>query len=86
MCWFQGCPECLGIGVHIRCQSLVFKVVVGGVIHKRHVFHFFSGDGVDDGVRLVLLGSMVITEGDGHVGSVHSAEVVLGQVAGSEIL
>jgi hypothetical protein len=28
---------------------------------------------------------MVIPECDGHVGSVHAAEVVLGQVAGREI-
>jgi hypothetical protein len=56
------------------------------VLHKCHVFHFFSGDGVNDGVCLVLLGPMVIPEGDGHVGSVHAAEVVLGQVAGRETL
>jgi hypothetical protein len=29
---------------------------------------------------------MVVTEGDDHVGSVHAAEVVLGQVAGKETL
>jgi hypothetical protein len=50
------------------------------------VINFFSCDGVDDGVCLGLLGPMVIPEGDGHVSSVHSAEVVWGQVAGSEIL
>jgi hypothetical protein len=38
---------------------------------------------VDDGVRLVLLGPMVIPKGDIHVVSVHSAEVVLGQVTGA---
>jgi hypothetical protein len=57
-----------------------------GVPHKRHVFHLFSVDGVDDGVRLVLLLPTLSPEGDGHVDSVHSAEVVLGQVTGSEIL
>jgi hypothetical protein len=29
---------------------------------------------------------MVIPEGDGHVDSVHAAEVVLGQVVGREIM
>jgi hypothetical protein len=62
------------------------KQLFMGVLHKCHVFHFFSGDGVDDGVCQMLLGPMVISEGDGHVGSVHSVEVVLGQVAGREIL
>jgi hypothetical protein len=51
-----------------------------------HVFHFFSGDGVNDCIGLVLLGPMVISQGDGHVGSVHAAKVFLGQVAGSKIL
>jgi hypothetical protein len=57
-----------------------------GIVHKCHVFHFFSVDGVDDGVCLVLLRPMVVYEGDEHVGGVHSAEVVLGQVAGRESL
>jgi hypothetical protein len=48
MCRFQECPGCLGIVVRIRCQSLVSKVVVDGVFHKFHVFHLFSGDGVND--------------------------------------
>jgi hypothetical protein len=30
MCRFQECPERLGTGVRICCQSLVSKVVVGG--------------------------------------------------------
>jgi hypothetical protein len=38
------------------------------------------------GVCLVLLIPMVVSEGDGHVGGVHSAEVVLGQVTGRESL
>jgi hypothetical protein len=41
---------------------------------------------VNDCIGLVLLGPMVIPEGDGHVGSVHAAEVVLRQVARREIL
>jgi hypothetical protein len=57
-----------------------------GVFHEGHVFHFFSGDGVNDCIGLVLLGPMVISQGDGHVGSVHAAKVILGQVAGSDIL
>jgi hypothetical protein len=56
------------------------------VFHKGHVFHFFSGDGVNDCIGLVLLGPMVISQGDGHVGSVHAAKVVLGQVPWGKIL
>jgi hypothetical protein len=57
-----------------------------GVLHKCHVLHFFPGDVVDDGVCQMLLRPMVISEGDGHVGSIHSSEVVLGQVAGRDIM
>jgi hypothetical protein len=56
------------------------------VLHERRVFHFFSGDWVDDGVGLVPLRPMVIPEGDGHVGGVHSTKVVLRQVAGRDCL
>jgi hypothetical protein len=45
----------------------------------------FPSDVVDDGVCLVLPRPMVVSEGDGHVGGVHSAEVVLGQVAGESL-
>jgi hypothetical protein len=62
------------------------KWLYTGVLHKCHVFHFFSDDGVNDCIGLVLLGSMVIPEGDGHMGVVHAAEVVLGEVVGREIL
>jgi hypothetical protein len=41
---------------------------------------------VGNGVFQMLLRPMVISEGDGHVGSVHSAEVVLGKVEGRESL
>jgi hypothetical protein len=57
-----------------------------GVFHKGHLFHFFTGDGVNNCIGLVLLVPMVISQGDGHVDSVHAAKVVLGQVAGSKIL
>jgi hypothetical protein len=57
-----------------------------GVLHKCHVFHLFSHDGVDDGVCQMLLRPMIISEGDGHMGCVHAAEVNLRQVAGREIL
>jgi hypothetical protein len=40
---------------------------------------------VDDGVFLVLPIPMVVSEGDDHVGGVHSTEVVLGQVAGRDL-
>jgi hypothetical protein len=74
---FRECLEFLERGVRIRCQNLASKVVLGGVLHERRVFHFFYGDGMDDGVCLVLPRPMVVAEGDGHVGCVHSAEVVL---------
>jgi hypothetical protein len=57
-----------------------------GVLHKCHVFHLFSGAGVSDSIGLGLLGPITIYEGDGHVGSVHATEVVLGQVTGRDIL
>jgi hypothetical protein len=44
-----------------------------GVVHKCHVFHLFSGDGVDDCIGVVLLRPVVISEFDGDVGSVHAA-------------
>jgi hypothetical protein len=56
------------------------------VFHECHVFHFFSGDWVNDCIGLVLLGSMSIYQGDGHVGNVHAAKVVLGQVSGRKIV
>jgi hypothetical protein len=86
MCRLRGCHKCLEKGARLRCQNLVSKVVADGVFHKGHLFHFFSGDGVNDCIGLVLLGSMVISQGDGHVGSVHAVKVVLGQVVGSKIL
>jgi hypothetical protein len=52
------------------------------VFHKGHVFHFFSGDGVNYCICLVLLGPMVSSQGDGHVGIFYVAKVVLGQVPG----
>jgi hypothetical protein len=57
-----------------------------GVFHKCRVFHFLSSDGVNSCDGLVLLGTMVIPEGYGHVESVHAIEGVLGQVAGREIM
>jgi hypothetical protein len=39
---------------------------------------------VDDGVGLAFPRPIVGSQGDGHVCSVHAAEVVLGQVAGRE--
>jgi hypothetical protein len=56
------------------------------VFHKGHVFNFFSSDWVNECIGLVLLGLMVIYQGDGHVGSFHVAKVVLGQVPGRKIL
>jgi hypothetical protein len=86
MCRCPECPECIGIGVRIRFQSLASKAIVVGILHKCHVFHLFSNDGADDGLCLVLLRPMVVSEGNGHVDGVHSAKVVLGQVAGRESL
>jgi hypothetical protein len=44
------------------------------------------GDGVNDCIGLVLMVPMVVYQGDGHVGSVHAAKVVLGQVSGGNFL
>jgi hypothetical protein len=56
------------------------------VFHKGHVFHFFPSDWVNACIGLVFLGPMVISQGDGHVGSVHAAKVVLGQVPGGKMV
>jgi hypothetical protein len=56
------------------------------VFHKGHIFHFFSSDLVNDCIGLVLLVPMVISQGNGHVGSVHAVKVVLGQISGGKIL
>jgi hypothetical protein len=53
-----------------------------GVFHKGRVFHFLSGDGVNDCISLIRLGPMVVSKGYGHVGGVYSTEVFLRQVAG----
>jgi hypothetical protein len=52
-----------------RCQ----RGLETGILHECHVFYFFSGDGLDDSVGLVLLRPMVGSQGDGHVRSVHAA-------------
>jgi hypothetical protein len=67
-------------------ESSFPKWLLSGILHECHIFHFFSGDRVDDGVCLVMPRPMVVSEGDGHVGGVHSVEVVLGQVVGRESL
>jgi hypothetical protein len=67
-------------------KTLFPKWLQTGVFHNGHVFHFFSGDGVNDCIGLMCLGPMVISKGDGHVGIVHASEVALRQVAGGNIL
>jgi hypothetical protein len=67
-------------------KTLFPKWLQMGVFNKGHVLYFVSCDGVNDCIGLVLLGPMVISQGDGHVGSFHAAKFVLGQVAGSTIL
>jgi hypothetical protein len=56
------------------------------VFHKGHVFHLFSSDWVNNRIGVVLLGPMVFSQGDGHVGSFHVEKLVLGQVPGRKIL
>jgi hypothetical protein len=46
-----------------------------GILHECRVLHFFPRDGVDEVFCLVLLRPMVVSQGDGHVCSVHAAEV-----------
>jgi hypothetical protein len=52
-----------------------------GIFHECCVFHLFPRAGVNDGVGLVLLRPMVGSQGNDHGRSVHTTEVVLGQVA-----
>jgi hypothetical protein len=56
-----------------------------GILHKSRVFHFFAGNWVDDRVGVVPLCPMVISEANRHMGCVHSAKVILGQVAWREL-
>jgi hypothetical protein len=44
-----------------------------GILHECHVFHFVPRCGVVNGVGLVLLIPVVVSEGDDHVGCVNSA-------------
>jgi hypothetical protein len=67
-------------------KTLCPKWLQTGVFHKGRVFHFLSGDGVNDCIGLMCLGPMFISKGDGHVVGVHSTEVVLRQVARGKIL
>jgi hypothetical protein len=71
MCWFQECHEYLERGVLLCCQNLVSKWLQARIFHKGHVFHFFSSDWVNDCICMVLLGPMVTSQGDGHVGRLH---------------
>jgi hypothetical protein len=57
-----------------------------GIFYESQILHFFSSDWVDDCVGVMPLRTMVISEGNSHVGGVHSTEVVLRQVAGRESL
>jgi hypothetical protein len=79
-------PNALKMAHDFVAKTSLPKWLQTGVFHKGHVLHFFSSDGVNDCIGLVLLGPMVISQGDGHVGSVHAEKVVLGQVPGSKIL
>jgi hypothetical protein len=70
-------------------KTLFPKWLQARIFHKGHVFHvfhLFSSDWVNKCIGVVLLGSMVIYQGDGHVGSFHVAKVVLGKVPGGKIL
>jgi hypothetical protein len=57
-----------------------------GVFHQGHVFHFFNGDRANDCIGLLLLGPIVISQGDGNVYSVDAAKFVLGKVSRRKIL
>jgi hypothetical protein len=66
-------PNALKKATDFVAKTSFPKWLQTGVFHKGHVFHFFSCDGVNDCIGLVLMGPMVIYQGDGHVGSVHAA-------------
>jgi hypothetical protein len=59
-------PNALKKAPGIVSKTSFPKWLQTGVFHKGHVFHFFPGDGVNDCIGLVLLGLMVISQGDGH--------------------
>jgi hypothetical protein len=52
------------------------------VFHEGRVFHLFSSDWVHDFIGSMLPVPMVISQGDGHVGSFHVPKVVLRQIYG----
>jgi hypothetical protein len=56
------------------------------VFHEGRVFHLFSSDWVNDCIGVMLLGPMVISQGDIHVGSSHVPKFVLRQIYGRHIL
>jgi hypothetical protein len=62
-------------------KTAFLKGLEMGILHECHEFNFFPRDEVDKGIYLVLLRPMDVSQGEGHVYSVHAVEVVLGHVA-----
>jgi hypothetical protein len=56
------------------------------VFHEGCVFHFFSSDWVNDCIGVMLLGPMVISQGDSHDDGFYVPKVVLRQISGRKIL
>jgi hypothetical protein len=47
------------------------------VIHEGHVFHLFAGYWMDQCVGKMLLGPMIFSQGNDHVGCFHVPEIIL---------
>jgi hypothetical protein len=47
------------------------------VIHEGHVFHLFAGYWMNHCVGKMLLGPMICSQGNGHVGCFYASEIIL---------
>jgi hypothetical protein len=52
------------------------------VFHEGRVFHFFSSDWLNNCIGIMLMGPMVIPQGNFHVSIFHVPKIVLRQISG----
>jgi hypothetical protein len=83
---FRDIMNALKEASYFIAKTLFPKWLEGRVFHEGRLFHFFSSDWVKDCIGVMLLKTMVISQGDSHVGRFHVPKVVLWQISGRKIL
>jgi hypothetical protein len=58
-------------------EALIPKGMEVWVIHEGDVFLLFVGYWMDHCVGNIMLGSMICSQGNGHVGCFHAPEIIL---------